>query len=155
MRPGYVAIAVTFVMVFAAALAFVSGNNTATAQSTVSFSQDIIPMFVESCTRCHGGEEATSGSASLNLDAPFAYDNLVNVLARPFRPAEGEEVEKEFFRVTPGMPEVSYLLHKLLGTHTIVGGTGQQMPRGADAVPWTEDQIDLVRQWILAGAPNN
>src|SRR5690625_3662048 len=73
MRPGYVAAAVTFVMVFAAALAFVSGNNTVTAQSTVSFSQDIVPMFVESCTACHGGEEASSGSAGLNLMAPFAY----------------------------------------------------------------------------------
>lgn len=155
MRPGYVAVAVTFVMVVAAALAFVSGNNTVTAQSTVSFSQDIVPMFVESCTACHGGEEATSGSAGLNLEGPFAYDNLVNVLARPFRPAEGEEVEKEFYRVTPGVPEVSYLLHKLLGTQTIVGGSGGQMPRGSDAVPWTAEQIDLVRQWILAGAPDN
>src|SRR5690625_4169477 len=105
-------------------------------------------MFVESCTMCHGGEEATSGSASLNLELPFAYDNLVGVQARPF----GEE-EFEFFRVTPGVPEVSYLMHKLLDTQSAVGGRGGQMPRGRD--PWTAEQLDLVRQWILAGAPNN
>jgi len=147
-RATWPALAVAFVLVAAAALAFVSGNNTVTAQSTVSFSQDIIPMFVESCTACHGGDEATSGSAGLNLEAPFAYDNLVGVQARPYA-----EEEFEFFRVTPGKPEVSYLMHKLLGTQDAVGGRGTQMPRGMD--PWTEEQLNLVREWILAGAPNN
>lgn len=152
-RSVFVAVIMTFTIVALTAGAFVGGNNVATAATGVSFSMDIVPLFVETCTVCHGGETASDGSAGLNLGAEFAYDNLVGVQARPFRPAEGEEQEFDFFRVTPGVPEVSYLLHKLLGTQRVVNGSGGQMPRGLD--PWTEEQIDLLRQWILAGAPNN
>ena len=45
------------------------------ATSRVSFANDVVPMFVASCTSCHGGE---SPSASLNLETN-AYDNLVGV----------------------------------------------------------------------------
>lgn len=149
-RPGHLAVAVTVVMIGVAAMAFVGGIHTVTATTTVSFSTDIVPMFAKTCTLCHGGE---SPSAGLNLEASEAYGALVGVQARPFRAEEGEEAEFEFFHVTPGMPEVSYLLHKSLGTQATVGGRGAQMPRGLD--PWTAEEIDLVRQWILAGAPDN
>lgn len=150
LRPGHLALAVTFVIIAVAGFAFVASNNTATAATPVSFSEDIVPMFVESCTACHGGENPSAG---LNLEAAYAYDELVGVQARPFRPEEEEEQEFDFFRVTPGVPEVSYLMHKLLDTQVAVGGSGRQMPRGGDA--WTEDELNLLRDWILAGALNN
>ncbi len=51
--------------------------------------------------------------------------------------------------VDPGNPLNSYLMHKLWGTHRDVGGVGQIMPIGPDL---TEEQIDQVAAWIIAGA---
>jgi hypothetical protein len=55
--------------------------------------------------------------------------------------------------VTPGAPEKSYLLSKLLGTQSQVGGSGSQMPYGAS--PLQQAQINLIQQWISQGAPDN
>lgn len=110
----------------------------------VSFSNDIVPMFVASCTACHTGETARQGSSGLNLEPGFAYGDLVSVLSRQV---------PEMARVMPDDPDNSYLVHKLAGTHAEVGGRGTQMPRNMD--PWTKEQIDLVRDWIAQGAPNN
>lgn len=149
MRTGYIVTVVAFIVIAAAGFAFFASNKGEATEAPVSFSMDIVPMFVESCTACHGGENP---SAQTNLEAEYAYDELVNVAARFSR--EREDEADHFMRVMPGVPEASYLMHKLLGTHIIVGGSGQQMPRG-DRPAWTDEQIDLVRQWILAGAPNN
>ncbi len=51
--------------------------------------------------------------------------------------------------VTPNDPLGSYLLHKIEGTQTTVGGSGSRMPSVGSL---TDDQILLVRTWIETGA---
>jgi hypothetical protein len=53
-------------------------------------------------------------------------------------------------RVAPGDPETSYLVHKLDGRSSIVGS---RMPQGGPFLSTTE--INAVRAWVTAGAPNN
>ena len=52
------------------------------------------------------------------------------------------------FRVDPGAPDNSYLLLKLMGPPD--SSFGARMP--LVGAPLTDDQIDLIRSWILAGA---
>lgn len=132
------------VLLVAGLVVFVATAGFGQEAPEVSFSRDIVPMFVESCTACHTGEAARTGSSNLNLTPAFAYGDLIRVLSNQVG---------TMARVMPGDPDNSYLLHKLMGTQAEVGGRGQQMPRGAE--PWTAEQIELVRLWIAQGAPNN
>jgi hypothetical protein len=50
----------------------------------------------------------------------------------------------------PGNPDQSYLYKKITGAPDIVGS---RMPLAGG--PLSAADIDLVRQWIQAGAPNN
>ena len=72
-----------------------------------------------------------------------AYRSLVGV------PAQTAKLQ----RVRPGSPDESYLVHKLQGTHLDVGGSGLRMPM--DGAPLTPEQIEIIRAWISAGAPQN
>lgn len=65
----------------------------------------------------------------------------------PFR-RRGEEAALN--RVTPNDAERSYLVHKLDGRAGIVG---VRMPVGSAFLSTAE--IDVVKQWINAGAQNN
>jgi cytochrome c553 len=99
---------------------------------------DVQPIFDRECTRCHGEKKQ---KARLNLSAATARQALVN------QPAD--EVP-ELMRVTPGDPERSYLWQKL--QHKAAKGKG--MPRGiftARRLP--EAQLEVIRKWIEAGAP--
>ncbi len=62
--------------------------------------------------------------------------------------------QSPLLRVAPGRPSQSYLWHKLSGTHSTVGGSGERMPEVHD--PGDEylsaEEMDLVRAWILDGA---
>jgi hypothetical protein len=106
----------------------------------VSFSQDILPIFnsIGGCTNCHVGSFPSEG---LNLTAGQAFNNLVNVASRQ-RP--------NFRRVLPGNANDSYIVMKLTGDTRI---TGARMPFGGR--PLSEANINLIRQWINANAPNN
>jgi hypothetical protein len=62
--------------------------------------------------------------------------------------------QSPLLRVSPGRPSQSYLWHKLLGTHLDVGGSGVRMPDfhlPGDRF-FEEEELDLVRGWILDGA---
>lgn len=93
------------------------------------------------CTGCHNTAFAAF-TAGLNLESAVAYSNLVSV----------RSVEKPaLFRVAPGDPENSYIIHKLEGRSGIVG---VRMPRGNGPF-LTEGQMIVIRRWIALGAPNN
>ena len=92
-------------------------------------------VFTPICTQCHIGANAPQG---LRLDAANSYAMLVNVAS--------SEVSN-LLRVNPGNPDQSYLVQKIQG-NAAVGG---RMPLGQAALP--QDRIDLIRQWIAAGAP--
>jgi mono/diheme cytochrome c family protein len=109
------------------------GGSTTATLSTLS-SQ----IFGARCTGCHGG---SAPAASMNLEANNVFENLVN-RASTEKPGA--------VRVVPGDPNGSYLVQKLRGD---VGITGVRMPRGGPYL--TDDQINLVIQWIQDGAKNN
>ena len=118
-----------------------TSSSTTTSSGGVSFSRDIQPIFNANCVICHTG---TSGPQGLSLDSGKAYGNLVNVNS-----TEAPSLK----RVAPGSPDKSYIINKLLGTQTQAGGSGAQMPFGAQ--PLSQATISLIQQWITAGAPNN
>ena len=100
-------------------------------QDTVSFADDILPIFRQRCAECHGGEDENGEvrtEVSLNL---LEYERVM--------------AGSEFGTVIEaGDPANSFLLDM------IVDGT---MPEQGDPVP--EEEIALIRAWIEAGAPNN
>jgi hypothetical protein len=96
-------------------------------------------IFDKSCvTDCH---EATNAAADLRLNRGKSHAALVNVAS--------QQVATQV-RVVPGDPDRSYLIKKLQGGPGIVG---DQMPRLAPPLPQTT--IDLVREWITRGAPDD
>jgi Ca2+-binding RTX toxin-like protein len=101
---------------------------------TVSFVDDIQPIFTNRCIQCHSGGGAPMG---LRLDAANSYANLVNV--------PSTEVPA-LMRVEPGDPDNSYLIQKLEGNAAV----GAQMPFGGPYL--TQRTIDDVRLWITEGA---
>ena len=78
------------------------------------------------------------------LTTGLSYDNIVNVSA-------GELAT--MMRIRPSKPDSSYLVHKIQGTHTTVGGTGQRMPLGQPVL--SQAQIDMIRTWVTEGAKRN
>ncbi|MBI9046304.1 MAG: c-type cytochrome [Anaerolineaceae bacterium] len=94
--------------------------------SGISFENDILPILTESCNFCHGSLGGWSG---------MTYDEVVS--SGDHGPA-----------VIPGDVENSLLAQKMLGTHS-VGGI---MPPDGKL---TDDIIQIVLDWIEAGAGNN
>lgn len=115
--------------------------------ASVSFRRDISPLFVNKCAYCHMKEGPDAG---LILEPRFAYVMIVDV----------PSTESSLKRVAPGDPERSYLLLKMQNRHREVGGSGSKMPMFPGGVGYrvlsaTPAEIDLVRAWISAGAPDN
>lgn len=87
---------------------------------------------------CHG----SNASGGLDLRAGAAYANLF----------EAPSAASPLARVHPGTKERSFLWWKLLAaSDATVEITGSPMPLGTAPLP--EDEMELVRRWIQAGAP--
>jgi len=94
------------------------------------------------CSDCHSGPTSNSLPSGLNLSsAANSHAALVDVPSIQ-RPAVD--------RVEPGDPDGSYLIRKLEGGPDIGGG---RMPQGGPFLD--QETIDMIRQWITDGAPNN
>ncbi|HEX9693071.1 MAG TPA: hypothetical protein VGA22_13335 [Gemmatimonadales bacterium] len=123
-----------------------NGNNdpcSAAADPTATFSCDVQPVFTASCalTGCHVAPNPPHG---LILSPGAAYSNLVDVTS-------GEAPALK--RIRPGLPDSSYLVHKIQGTQASVGGSGGRMPLNGTAL--SQAVIDTIRSWVAAGAANN
>ena len=114
-----------------------------------TFTQIQAMVFSTMCTSCHTGVPTTAvppatttlpGSMNLTM-AAASYKALVGVPSL--------EVPT-VLRVAPGNPATSYLIQKLQGS---VGITGKQMPLGG--TPLSPTQINMIAQWITAGAQMN
>ncbi|MDX1582970.1 MAG: hypothetical protein R3338_05145 [Thermoanaerobaculia bacterium] len=107
---------------------------------SATFSRVQNEVFTPSCafSGCHG---AAAPQAGMELTEGVAYSNIVNV--------PSTEVP-QFDRVEPGRPEQSYLYLKITGSDQIIGS---RMPLGQPELP--EDEVELVRDWIARGAPND
>jgi len=114
--------------------------DSAGAAEAVSFAHDLAPVLRISCAVCHlTGEEP----GNMKLYPGAAYASLVNAAS----------TESKLKRVQPGAPELSYLMHKLEGTHLDAGGVGEQMPLGQ--APLDQAILERFRAWIAQGAQNN
>jgi hypothetical protein len=102
-------------------------------QPTLASIQDNV--FTPLCTGCHSGANAPQG---LDLSAGQSASHLINVQA-PRDPTQ--------IRVIPGNPGGSLLIQKLEGTSNL----GVRMPRGGPYLD--QSSINVIRQWITAGAP--
>lgn len=101
-----------------------------------NFSEIQAGVFTPTCATagCHTGAGAPQG---LMLDANNSYTLLVGVASNQVPSLQ---------RVEPGNPGNSYLIQKLEGT----AASGQRMP--LNGTPLSQTTIDVVRQWITAGA---
>ena len=106
--------------------------------ATLTQVQEVI--FTQSCafSGCHGGGSPAQG---MNLQNGQAFENIVGVASNE---------QPSLNRIEPGSPETSYLFLKVTGDSSI---TGSRMPVGGAAL--SSDQIELLRQWIVRGAPND
>jgi hypothetical protein len=98
----------------------------APAAAAVSFSKDVMPVFEQSCIKCHGGSDGTKGDLDLT-----SYDNLM---------AGGKDGQV----VSPGDAANSMLV-KLMDQG--------KMPRRQPRLP--QETIDMIAAWVNQGAQNN
>ncbi len=91
-----------------------------------SFVADVFPIFEAQCNNCHGNMGGWDGTS---------YDTVMNT---------GNNAPV----VIPGDPEGSLLGQKILGTQT----QGAIMPLAGKML---DRYIQIILDWIAAGAPNN
>ena len=106
---------------------------------TATFTRVQNEVFTPTCTTiaCH---DPLGQQSQMVLTAGRAYANTVGV----------SSVEMpQLHRVAPNDPANSYLYRKINGT----GITGDRMPQGAP--PLSDAKIQLIRDWIRRGAPND
>src|ERR1700730_1888663 len=107
------------------------GSTGGTPPLTADFTSIQDNVFTPICTRCHIGAGAPQG---LQLDAAHSYALLVGVPSVE---------EPSLLRVKAGDPGNSYIIRKLEGGASIVGG---QMPLGETPLP--PATIAAISQWI-------
>jgi hypothetical protein len=95
-------------------------------------------IFTPNCANagCHSGSNPPD---DLLLTAGNSYSNIVNV----------DAVQVNLKLIAPGDPDNSYVLRKVMGSDIV----GNRMPLGGAKL--SDDQIDLISQWILEGAKDN
>ncbi len=108
--------------------------------TTVSFANDVQPIFTESCALA-GCHSAASGAAGLVLASSSAFANLVGVPSSE---------QPSLMRVMAGDAENSYLVRKIRGDSGITGG---RMP--LNRTPLGDGQTNTIITWINEGAANN
>ena len=107
----------------------------------VSFADIQDQVFSPRCAACHTGPTSNILPTGMNLTTvASSYNALVNVNA----------IQSALDRVEPGDPDNSYLIRKLEGGPGI---SGDRMPQNGPFLP--QATIDMIRQWIASGAPNN
>jgi len=127
-------LAAVSVALFAGALCGMPPHNPARAESTVSFKDDVLPIFKLYCVSCHQAPDGEGYKAS-GLDLS-TYDGLMK--GTKYGPM-----------VAPGNPEYSNLMWLLDWR----ASPELRMPHGKNQLPAGER--DLIRTWIRQGAKNN
>lgn len=90
-----------------------------------SFQQDVLPIFIANCVRCHSGESPPNGLRLINFETVIKGSSYLPILI-------------------PGEPENSLLyLMTSKGTMPAVG------------YPLNAVQVQTIYDWIAAGAPEN
>ncbi len=124
-----------------------SGGDANTGPQSGTFGLIQSSVFASNCTSCHASGNAFATESGLSLDNGAAYKNLVNVEAHD-QTARSDGL----LRVVPGDAQKSLLYQKLiLWDPNHARNYGAPMPLGGQSL--TVGQIELVRKWINAGAP--
>lgn len=99
------------------------------------YSDKVQPIFDVNCVVCH---QDANPLGNLSLQRSSALTNTVKVNSDelPAMP-----------RITPGNDATSYLMHKLLGTQVMAGGSGDRMPYGA--APLSDSDVATIKAWIV------
>jgi len=105
-------------------------------------------IITPTCTAgCHATGSVFATSSGLVLEKAVAYRNLVGVV-----PRNAAAKTDGLLRVKPFRADSSLLYHKLVITDGHHSPTyGSTMPLGAD--PLYNGQLEFIRRWIEAGAP--
>jgi hypothetical protein len=113
----------------------------------VSFAADIVPILRMRCGGCHLKASGGAGGLSFGVQAELARAAMVGQDTVSTDPdcADLPRVDG-----TTHLPEQSSLYLKLVGD-----ACGKRMPSGAAATPLLDEQIELVRRWIVEGAQDN
>ncbi len=159
--------------------------DTGTGPQEVSFQDDVVPLFYSACgaatAGCHArdayaadADNGCNGWLSLE-DAPLGstYDGeptgcddrdlytrltqLVSWQCKVNGTADNGNHELNWHYVAKGNLEVSYLWQKVVTGGILCdspnpGSASQPMPI---AGPLPDDELDLIKRWITAGAPDN
>ena len=120
-----------------------AGDGPTPAPPTGWFNTLQAQVFNQNCLSagCHNAQSVAGG---LNLTAGASYDALVNV------PSQNRVAQADgLLRVVPFAPDNSFLVVKVTAPSA---GEGGLMPLGMQAL--SADDISLIRNWIINGAPN-
>jgi mono/diheme cytochrome c family protein len=101
-------------------------------ETKISYDRDIRPILADNCFACHG-PDASQRKAKLRLDT---------------RAGALAELRGGSRAVVPGKPDDSVLLERITSE-----AASQRMPPKKTGKTLTTAQIDLLRRWIIEGAP--
>lgn len=101
-----------------------------TAQESVRFGRDVLPILSANCFSCHGPDEGARQSG-LRLDIE----------------AEAKAKRARGFPIVPGQPDQSLMIVRLKSANPNV-----VMPPPSSHRHVTPDQIEIIRRWIADGA---
>ncbi|WP_158222510.1 PSD1 and planctomycete cytochrome C domain-containing protein [Rhodopirellula sp. MGV] len=93
------------------------------AEATIDFNRDVRPLFNEHCVACHGGVKQAG-------DLSFVYEDSVSYV------------------VEPGDSDASAIIDRVL----LDDDDESRMPPPEHGRALTEEEIDVLRRWIDAGA---
>ncbi len=96
----------------------------------VSFTRDIQPILINTCTECHSAEDRKSD---------FEVTTVATLQQKGKKAGSG---------VIPGKPDESSVVKYIRGL-----ADGPQMPKGSP--PLSEEELHLIRSWIAAGAKDD
>jgi len=105
--------------------AYPNPDTTTAAGGSVSFAKDVLPIFESSCFKCHGGNKTEKG-----LD--------LKTYASVMLGSQNGAV------IVAGDADNSLLFKAV--------SSGKMPKRGTKLTP---QQLDLIKNWINSGAPNN
>jgi hypothetical protein len=130
-------------LLFAAGCSGGATNDTGSTAHAVTFSDDVVPIFAQSCVFCHHIGSATG----IDLTRPF--DPHMGIIRRPnsWMNANSKVI------VDPGNVANSFLIDKIERTDLDAHVEGDRMPWAP--LPATADEIASVRQWIADGAKDD
>jgi hypothetical protein len=112
--------------------------------TAITLSGDVQPLLTARCVSCHDGGGTTLPGVQ-DLRATHTFASIVSAQA----------LESGLKRALPQVPDSSYLVHKIQGTHLVppANGSGVRMPQTGPLL--TKGEINAIRNWILQGAQNN